>query len=127
MTNGRTEEYNVNDSDASSDEDDSSDSEEDYVLDENELSYFRRNSDVTPERAQYLWSKQKGLCAISGLPMTFDDFSKYGLIVHARSITKPVSDLNSFLVCRLVSKMRLDMTWTQFKACIQVIHNGMHE
>jgi hypothetical protein len=111
--------------DHSNDDVDSEFSDTDYVLSREELTYLKKQG-ISEDRAQHLWTKQRGLCDVTNTPVLFMK-GVYGAEVVARRITEPVSDENSMIVCQAVAQMRdsINVSWTQFKSLVCQFGNGI--
>ena len=84
--------------------------------------------DITLEEIQQLWEDQKGKCAISGLPMTYE--MGKGRVHSNVSIDKKDPDKgytisNIQLVCMAVNQMKSDMTTdTLIDYCRAILDNN---
>lgn len=99
------------------------------------LNFFRsslqkkrhKRENITPEFLADLWDKQKGLCAISGHPMTITRGE--GRVMTNASIDridsfKPYSEDNIQLTCLIVNLMKQQLTIDELKLWCERILNG---
>ena len=83
--------------------------------------------DLTKEFLQELWNKQKGLCALSGIPMTYELDS--GRTFTNVSIDRINTNLgytqdNIQLVCMAVNQMKSDMSLQElYMFCESIVEN----
>lgn len=76
---------------------------------------------------KYLWEKQKGLCNISKLPMTFcfknKENENYNISVDRIDSSKGYTKDNVQLVCDIVNRMKLDLNMSKFVELCKIIYN----
>ena len=79
---------------------------------------------ISKEKVNELYNKQSGLCYISNIPMNIEKTcSIYSIDIAPRRITEPITDENCILVINGVKTLQesIGLTWTQFKAFIDMI------
>ena len=82
--------------------------------------------DIDLDFMYYLWNKQKGLCNISKLPMTFffkNNHRKYNLSVDRIDSTRGYTKDNVQLVCDVVNRMKLDLSMKEFVTLCKTIYD----
>lgn len=82
--------------------------------------------DIDLDYMYYLWNKQKGLCNISKLPMSFlfrNDKNKYVVSVDRIDSSKGYTKDNVQLVCNIFNKMKLDLSMTEFTTFCKIIYD----
>ena len=103
------------------DDDESTDSEDDYELTNEEISILTSESGLMGDVVLDLWKAQRGLCRVSDLPMNFNQ-GFYRATIVPRLVHKPISDKNAVMVCEIVSKMR-EVTDLPWKAFVSLLNN----
>ena len=82
-------------------------------------------NDLNIDFLMYLWEKQKGLCAITGFPMTYKFYEgrvNTNLSVDRIDSTKGYSKENVQLVCMAANQMKNDLSMNEFiELCEAVI------
>ena len=123
----RKEEVETEDDDDSEEEESSEESECDYKLNSDKINQLCKKG-ISKARAQDLWTRQRGCCAISGMNMTWED-NIYSVTVVKRRGNSEISDKNSWLVCRVVQLMKngSQLNWTQFKSVVVNVANGIDQ
>ena len=76
---------------------------------------------------QYIFKKQNGLCAISGIPMTTLRRDEYMASPDRISSKNGYVRGNIWLTCWWVNKMKLDLEMDDFKQKIKILHDSMHK
>ena len=74
-------------------------------------------NDLTLDYLMYLWEKQSGKCALSGIPMTYKFYEgrvNTNLSVDRIDSTKGYSKDNVQLVCMAVNQMKNDLSMVEF-------------
>lgn len=74
----------------------------------------------------YLWNKQRGLCNISKLPMSFsfkNQDNKYNVSIDRIDSSNGYTKDNVQLVCSIVNKMKLDLNTIEFITLCKIIYN----
>ena len=82
--------------------------------------------DIDLDFMYYLLNKQKGLCNISKLPMTFyfkNNHRKYNLSVDRIDSTRGYTKDNVQLVCDVVNRMKLDLSMKEFVTLCKTIYD----
>lgn len=83
--------------------------------------------DITKEYLQYLWDKQKGLCALSGIPMTYKrDGGRTSTNVSIDQINPHLgyTKNNIQLVCMAVNQMKNDLSMEELYMFCESILNA---
>ena len=83
--------------------------------------------DITKEYLQYLWDKQKGLCALSGIPMTYKrDGGRTPTNVSIDQINPHLgyTKNNIQLVCMAVNQMKNDLSMEELYMFCESILNA---
>ena len=81
-------------------------------------------NDLTLDYLMYLWEKQKGLCALTGIPMTYKFYEgrvNTNLSVDRIDSTKGYSKDNVQLVCMAANQMKNDLSMEEFMNMCEVV------
>ena len=98
----------------------STDSEDDYEILEKNIDRLVKQSGLKGAVVLDLWKAQRGLCRLSDLPMTFTGSGIYDCVISPRVVTKPISEQNAVMVCRVAEEMRkvTNLPWKAFVALL---------
>jgi hypothetical protein len=86
---------------------------------------------ITSDDIKELYTKQEGLCALTGLKMTFDTYmikqqqhiiNKYNMSVDRIDSNKGYDKDNIQLVCAIINRMKTDLTDAEFIKLCGIIH-----
>ena len=115
--------YEEDRDDDDDDDVDSIDSEVDYEISHEEYSFLNTSVDINIVNS--LYKSQRGMCRVSGMPLTFDG-SMYSCKVSQRRFNEHLSGDNILLVSKVVYDMRnaANLPWRQFISIIETISQG---
>ena len=90
----------------------------------NLLGYKRRKETLTIECLMSLYEKQEGKCALTGVPMTYEQGKgklRTNISIDRIDSKRGYDNTNIRLVCTMVNKMRQDMDDTDFMAWCKLV------
>ena len=96
------------------------DSDDDYELNNDEITELVESSGLDGEVILDLWKAQRGLCRVSDLPMSQ---GLYQPTIAPRIVNQKISKTNAIMVCRVVEQMRssTSLSWKTFVALLNNI------
>ena len=84
-------------------------------------------SDITHDYLKFLWEKQKGKCAITGIPMTYKFYNgrtNTNVSIDRIDSSKGYTKDNIHLVCMVVNQMKNDLSIDELLSLCELIINN---